>query len=64
MPAVLKLGGNVTQTMIEQYQPDNEMAEKLSASRDGFTKRVFGCLYDSDDSTDVSDLFNVIGKEG
>jgi hypothetical protein len=50
--------------MIEQYQPDNEMAEKLSASRDGFTKRVFGCLYDSDDSTVVSDLFNVIGKEG
>jgi len=50
--------------MVEQFEPDDEMAEKLSTARDHFTKRVFGCLYDTDEHTDVGDFFNVIGKEG
>lgn len=64
MEHLLETKGNVTQAMIEQFEPDDDMTEKLSAARDHFTKRVFGCLYDTDEHTDVGDFFNVIGKEG
>lgn len=60
---LLETEGSVTQAMIEQFQPDEAMKEKLASARDRFAHRVFGCLYDSDETTGVDDFFNVIGKE-
>ena len=63
MEHLLEKEGHITATMVEQLEPDEDMAEKLSTARATFTRRVFSCLYDSDDSTGASDFFNVIGKD-
>lgn len=60
---LMETEGHVTADMIEQFVPNADMTEKLKASRDSFTKRVFGCLYDSDKTTKAEDFFNVIGKD-
>ncbi|MEQ8736155.1 MAG: hypothetical protein RIC29_14610 [Rhodospirillaceae bacterium] len=61
---LMETEGHVTAEMIEQFVPDDDMAAKLKASRNVFTKRVFGCLYDNDTTTNAEDFFNVIGKDG
>ena len=61
---LLATEGNVTPDMIEHFEPDEDLTKQLSESRQTFTKRVFGCLYATDEGTDVSDFFNVIGKDG
>lgn len=60
---LLEKNGSVTQAMIEQFEPDEDMAAKLSTARDSFTNRVFGCLYENDQTADAKEFFNVIGKE-
>lgn len=60
---LMETEGHVTAEMIEQFEPGEDLKEKLAASRERFTKGVFGCLYDSDESVNTEDFFNVIGKD-
>lgn len=61
---IMATEGSVTPERLEQFQPDEDFAKELADARKKFTQRVFGCLYEKDNSTDVGEFFNVIGKEG
>lgn len=56
--------GSATRERIEQFQPDEDFAKKLSDARQAFTKHVYGCLYAKEGETDVNEFFSAIGKEG
>ena len=60
---LLTTEGKATPGMIEQYEPEGDLAERLAEARQAFTKHVFGCLYEQRDGRGVGDYFDVIGKD-
>jgi hypothetical protein len=60
---IMDTEGSVTRERIEQFVPDAEFAAKLDSARQKFTNRVYGCLYEEGNHTDVNEYFDVIGKD-
>ena len=63
MEHLLATEGKVTPEAIERFEPDEDLAQQLDQARHSLTKRVFGCLYDSEGGTDAKEFFNIIGKD-
>jgi len=63
MEHLLATQGKVTNDMIEEFRPDEDLRKSLADRRNEFTRRVFGCLYAGLEGEEDDNFFNFIGKE-